>query len=367
MNADSFQALGESDMSWVSLDDGFADHPKVLDLTDAAFRLHVCAMCWVGRRLTDGAIRARELRILVAMLPNPPEDPASLLKEILDAGLWEETSDGWVIHDWLKYNPCAGKVVAKREASAERQRRFKERHAQTPDDCGNASDNALPNALPNALKTGSPPLPINASDLPNARSKTPPRVANPTPSARSEPSLGEPITPEQASALLLRFRESSRDADGVPRLTISPTPDGRPSSRTVEQFRSALERHHPSPADIDAMGRLLGSGEEFRSYRSVAISMLCQKPTQGHHRDNFEELLCKARTPDRPDRSQRTSGAEDRETPAHHSHIPYHETESYQREQERRAKLELETPEQKAAALRRADELVRLTSDGDAR
>lgn len=41
-------------MSWVRLDDGFADHPKIAALDDRAFRIHIWALCYSARHLTDG-------------------------------------------------------------------------------------------------------------------------------------------------------------------------------------------------------------------------------------------------------------------------------------------------------------------------
>jgi hypothetical protein len=46
-------------MSWVRLDDSFPEHPKVIALTDAAFRAHVRGLCYAGRFLTDGLTRRR--------------------------------------------------------------------------------------------------------------------------------------------------------------------------------------------------------------------------------------------------------------------------------------------------------------------
>ena len=89
-------------MSWANLDDGFADHRKVIALPDAAFRLHVCAMCWCSRRLTDGLVRSRELRILGAMLEGCPDDQRlqELAQNLVDARLWDPCEEGWRLHDW---------------------------------------------------------------------------------------------------------------------------------------------------------------------------------------------------------------------------------------------------------------------------
>jgi hypothetical protein len=99
-------------VSWLRLDDGFAEHPKVLELSDAALRLHIRAMCWVARQETDGAIPPAALRSLSAK--------AKLAEELVASGLWEKADAGHVIHDYLAYNPSKAENDAGREAARRR-------------------------------------------------------------------------------------------------------------------------------------------------------------------------------------------------------------------------------------------------------
>ena len=89
-------------MVWVKLDDRFAEHPKILALSDKAFRLHVAALCWCGRHLSDGVIPKNAHTQLGGT--------ASTVRELLHAGLWVKSETGHVIHDYLKFNPTAAKV-----------------------------------------------------------------------------------------------------------------------------------------------------------------------------------------------------------------------------------------------------------------
>lgn len=109
-------------MSWLKLDDGFGDHPKVLELSDAAFRLHVRALCWVARQETDGAISVAVQRSLGAK----PKHVAELVK----AGLWDSDGEGHRAHDYLTYNPSHAKLEAERESTRLRVQRF--RNGVTP-------------------------------------------------------------------------------------------------------------------------------------------------------------------------------------------------------------------------------------------
>jgi hypothetical protein len=94
---------------WVKLDDSFPDHPKIARLSDAAFRLHIRALCYCARFLTDGDLPSSFCRVSKAV------------KEVVQAGLWEPLLDGWRVHDWLAYNRTKAQVLAERE-KAERRR-----------------------------------------------------------------------------------------------------------------------------------------------------------------------------------------------------------------------------------------------------
>lgn len=112
-------------MTWVKLDDGFSDHLKVDGLSDGAFRLHVSAMCYCARNLTDGAVeRGRPLRLI-------PRFKQAFVAELVDAGLWDAVDGGWSIHDYLVYNPSRAKVLAEREAAAERQRKARDKRSES--------------------------------------------------------------------------------------------------------------------------------------------------------------------------------------------------------------------------------------------
>jgi hypothetical protein len=87
-------------MTWVKLDDGFTEHPKVIGLpSDAARWFHVRALCYAARYRTDGVITAAILRGLGGK-------PATA-EALVAAGLWDELDvvDAWQIHDFAEYNP----------------------------------------------------------------------------------------------------------------------------------------------------------------------------------------------------------------------------------------------------------------------
>jgi len=105
-------------MPWVRIDDAFADHPKTVQAGGRAAWLDVAAMCYASRYLTDGFIPAKQVPRLTDE-PNPDE----LAQALVDAGLWERRPGGFLIHDYLDYNPSAAAVRAQRRADLERKAR----------------------------------------------------------------------------------------------------------------------------------------------------------------------------------------------------------------------------------------------------
>lgn len=99
-------------MTWAKLDDAFPNHPKVVELSDRLFRLHVTAICYCAKGLTDGEVPAGALRRLLRGTPRQAQ-------ALVDAGLWEVNGDGWAVHDYLKYNPSSAQVEELRRQRAE--------------------------------------------------------------------------------------------------------------------------------------------------------------------------------------------------------------------------------------------------------
>jgi len=112
-------------MGWVRLDDNFADHPKVIGLSDTAFRLYIEALCYSNRQLTDGFIP------MAVYLKASKNDDADFL---IEAGLWEEVPLGYQIRSYDEYQPLREKVEEKREQARERLRRFREKRDGNADE-----------------------------------------------------------------------------------------------------------------------------------------------------------------------------------------------------------------------------------------
>jgi hypothetical protein len=146
-------------MPWVKIDDDFNEHPKALAVGPLAQLLYLRSIIYSSRYLTDGRITHEAVDHLVTWnlhgrdqvrlrplvdgdgadesgtATNPGyidldsrfsgDDPGWIVPEnrflalrLVDAGLWEADPVGFVIHDFLKYNPSREEVLAQRAERA---------------------------------------------------------------------------------------------------------------------------------------------------------------------------------------------------------------------------------------------------------
>jgi len=104
-------------MSWVRLDDGYPEHPKVDRVGPLAAWLNVCAWAYCARNLTDGFVPSDRVFRLANV-----RQPAQLAGKLVAAKLWECVEGGYQVHDYLAYNPSRDQVLKERAQAAERMR-----------------------------------------------------------------------------------------------------------------------------------------------------------------------------------------------------------------------------------------------------
>lgn len=110
-------------MTWLRLDNGFPDHPKVIGLTDAAFRLEVEAICYAHRQRTDGVIPDTYRR-----------GHARAVDELVTARLWVPAPEGgWLLHDYLAWQTSRAALEDIRKARSEAGRRGAAKRWGNPD------------------------------------------------------------------------------------------------------------------------------------------------------------------------------------------------------------------------------------------
>ncbi len=105
-------------MSWVKLQTNIISDPKLVMLSDGAFRTYINAMAFSGEHLTDGYID----RDAYAFIRGTNAD------ELVEKGLWEPApiGGGWVIHNYLEHQESKATVLARREAAARRARKSRQ-------------------------------------------------------------------------------------------------------------------------------------------------------------------------------------------------------------------------------------------------
>ncbi|MGH3376013.1 MAG: hypothetical protein ACRDP6_14840 [Actinoallomurus sp.] len=150
-------------MPWARFDDQFPINRKVNGLTDTEFRLHVEAVIWCARELTDGRVGRDELD-LVSRIRSPKKHVAMLVirklwhlgdEECLSTSCpahvdnrVDPTFDGWMIHDYFEFQFSKEQVLAEREGNAKRQKKWRDQQKQDRNGVTNGARNGVTNSAP---------------------------------------------------------------------------------------------------------------------------------------------------------------------------------------------------------------------------
>ena len=129
-------------MPYLMMDDNFADHPKIDGLSDGAFRLHVAAMLYAAKHLTDGYVPPERVPRLT------PRFKASQVTELIKAGVWVQHDTGHKIHDYLDWNKPRTWWLKQRADAAERQRKSREKKAREREEAEERARHAEQNEPP---------------------------------------------------------------------------------------------------------------------------------------------------------------------------------------------------------------------------
>lgn len=188
-------------MTWVRKDDQMPINRKIATLSDAAYRLDDEAICWASRNGTNGVISVDEFGTISPRATKKnadelvkrrrwhrAEDPACTSENCAPAG-----PDGYVIHDYLDYNPSAEQVLDDRRRKAARQRTWRASRRSTDPPTG-ASTNGERDASRDALVDPAPRA----------------RVSRPVPSTPSPSSSTSPL-----AALGLDEREIQKTEEAI--------------------------------------------------------------------------------------------------------------------------------------------------------
>ena len=105
-------------MTWIKIDDTLPNNPKILPLSDGAFRLYIEGLCYANQYLTDGFLTDAVLKRL---------DSSNNRQELIDSCLWIECLDGMQINDYTEHQTSKADVEEKRKQSRDRVTRYREK------------------------------------------------------------------------------------------------------------------------------------------------------------------------------------------------------------------------------------------------
>jgi hypothetical protein len=105
-------------MPWFRVDDTLAFHAKVMVAGNAAIGLWTRAGAWSMQQLSDGFVPTHVARQL---------GTKAEAQRLVNAGLWLAKDDGYLFHEWAERQPSRARIMANREANAEKLRKWREK------------------------------------------------------------------------------------------------------------------------------------------------------------------------------------------------------------------------------------------------
>jgi hypothetical protein len=104
-------------MTWARIDDQFFYNKKVAQVDGSAKLLYLAGLVYAANQLTDGLIPERALRFIASTAD--VANCQDFAKQLLDVGLWDATDEGYMIHDYLDWNPSREQVEETRRVRAQ--------------------------------------------------------------------------------------------------------------------------------------------------------------------------------------------------------------------------------------------------------
>lgn len=105
-------------MAWARLDDAYYDNPKMLRVGLVGTGLHARAITYCARHETDGHLPLTWVE--GQLLELKPAERKRVLADLEQAGAIVRQNGGFVVHDYLKFNPSREELAVKRESDRKR-------------------------------------------------------------------------------------------------------------------------------------------------------------------------------------------------------------------------------------------------------
>lgn len=161
-------------MTWVKLDEDFANHPKVRQAGPLGIAMQVAALGYCNKYLTDGFVprtvvpsllnlEGLAMRCWSGELVGGGEDATwqLVVEDLIDAGLWEQAEGGYRIHDYLEYQPSRAQVLQERAQKQEAGRKGGKASTQARAQAPAQADGQAPAKAPAQAK--SKPVSVSVS------------------------------------------------------------------------------------------------------------------------------------------------------------------------------------------------------------
>lgn len=216
--------------------DEFLEDETILALKHTAYRVHVSALIYCAKNLTDGEITEKAVKVLQVILGF---NVRRHVPELVDAGLWiPQDEGGWRIKNYLDFNPSSEVVKGERKAARERMRELRKKRVSASEGSAERSpehDTERSPAVP------SPPIPEPV--------KTPLGTSSPT------------------------SYEGGHETESVRKLAVAA---GVRTPADVDKLVRTVRAHKPSEARVvAAIDACTGPG--VRDRLAVALSTLTRK------------------------------------------------------------------------------------------
>ena len=205
-------------MTWAKLDDRFPDNEKIASLSNSAFRLHVTALCYSAAQLTDGMLATGTLRRIGWASDNLDNDIA----ELVAARLWEQCEQGYVIHDYLEYNPSRSETI-------ERQKHISEKRSK-------AGKTGMANRWQRDNKDDNKPITKEVTEREQSDNPVPGPGPVPVPVPEPVPGNVKPAATPPTSAPV-----KPRKSGDTKKTKPEPTPDPTLQNPAVIAYRGAMK------------------------------------------------------------------------------------------------------------------------------
>jgi hypothetical protein len=161
-------------MPWARFADDYLGNPKLGGLSTSAVALDMAGIIYSARELRDGHLSSTDVQAIAALIHLRRWDAAAA--ELVAARRWVAEDGGWLIHDYLDYQPSREKVMAERTAARDRRR------VRSPNS-GERSGYA--NANSGRTQSTPYPVPVPVPEFPNGNPGLPPNPPRSAKGARS--------------------------------------------------------------------------------------------------------------------------------------------------------------------------------------